>query len=190
MEQMIERAAANRRLARKLLWLVVGAVLFTAAMVPFYDVLCRLTGFNGKAPLSPAQVSATLKQDRSRWITVEFLGNTMPGLSWDFYPKQTSVKVHPGQMELVTYIAKNVTNKSITGQAVPSVSPGQAALYFKKIECFCFQRQELHPGEMKEMPLTFYVSPELPENIQTITLSYAFYNAVGNNEASSKQNLQ
>jgi len=181
------RDAANRRLARRLLWLVVGAVLFTAAMVPLYDVLCRLTGFNGKTQLTPAQMSQSIKVDETRWVTVEFLGNVMPGLSWDFYPKQASVRVHPGQMELVTYFAKNVTNKAMTGQAVPSVSPGQAAQYFKKIECFCFQRQELKPGEMKEMPLTFYVSPDLPPNVQTITLSYAFYSAVGNNAGTPAQ---
>jgi cytochrome c oxidase assembly protein subunit 11 len=102
----------------------------------------------------------------------------MSGLSWDFYPKQSSMKVHPGQVQLATYFAKNVTNSPVVGQAVPSVSPGQAAQYFKKIECFCFQRQELKAGESKEMPLTFFVSPDLPENVQTITLSYAFYKAV------------
>lgn len=173
-----ERDSANRRLVSKLLLVVAGAMLFTASLVPLYNVLCEVTGFNGKTKDTATQALKSMKVDETRWVTVEFIGNTMPGLSWDFYPKQASIKVHPGQVELATYFAKNVTNKPVVGQAVPSVSPGQAALYFKKIECFCFQRQELKPGEMKEMPLTFYVSPDLPEGVETITLSYAFYSAV------------
>lgn len=172
------REAANRRLVRRLLWVVAGAVAFAFALVPLYNVLCEVTGFNGKTEGGPVQMAQSMQVDTSRWVTVEFVGNTMPGLSWEFYPRQSSIRVHPGQVELTTYYAKNVTNQPIAGQAVPSVSPGQAALYFKKIECFCFQRQELKPGEAKEMPLTFYVSPDLPQNVQTITLSYAFYRAV------------
>ena len=173
-----ERDAANRRLVVKLLWLVAGAVLFAFALVPLYNVLCEVTGFNGKTEGKAALAGKSMKVDESRWVTVEFTSSVMPGLSWDFYPKQASMKVHPGQVELATYVAKNVTNQAVAGQAIPSVSPGQAALHFKRIECFCFQRQELKPGETKEMPLTFYVSPDLPQNVQTITLSYAFYSAV------------
>lgn len=172
------RDTANRKLALKLVWIVVGALLFVIALVPLYNVLCQATGFNGKTAGLPASLAKSMKVDKTRWIKVEFTGNAMSGLAWDFYPKQSSMRVHPGQIEIATYFAKNMTDKSIAGQAVPSMSPGQAALYFKKIECFCFQRQELKAGESKEMPLRFYVSPELPENIQTITLSYAFYNAV------------
>jgi len=172
------RDAANRKLVRRLLWVVAGAVLFAYALVPLYNVLCKVTGFNGKTGTTPAQIAKSMKVDESHWVTVEFIGNTMPGLAWDFYPRQSSMKVHPGQVELATFFAKNVTNRAAAGQAVPSVSPGQAAQYFKKIECFCFRRQELKPGESREMPLTFYVSPDLPEDVQNITLSYAFYSAV------------
>lgn len=173
-----EKDLANRRLVKKLLWVIAGAILFTIALVPLYNVMCQVTGFNGKTKGSAEQASKSMKVDESRWITVEFTSNVMPGLAWDFYPKQSSIRVHPGQIELATYIAKNVANQNVVGQAIPSVSPGQASLYFKKIECFCFQRQELKPGESKEMPLTFFVSPDLPANIETITLSYAFYSAV------------
>lgn len=172
------RDLANRRLVIKLVWIVVGAVLFTIALVPLYNVLCEVTGFNGKTRGEAVQAAKSMKVDESRWVTVEFTSSVMSGLSWDFYPKQSSMKVHPGQVQLATYFAKNVTNSTVVGQAVPSVSPGQAAQYFKKIECFCFQRQELKAGESKEMPLTFFVSPDLPKDVQTITLSYAFYKAV------------
>jgi len=169
---------ANRRLALKLLLVVGAAILFAFALVPIYNVLCQLTGLNGKTEGLPVAVQKSLKVDESRWVTVEFTGNVMPGLGWNFTPRQSSMRVHPGQIELATYEAKNNTNQVAVGQAVPSVSPAEASLYFKKIECFCFQRQSLNPGESKEMPLRFYVSPDLPANIKNVTLSYAFFSAV------------
>lgn len=172
------QAAANRALALKLSGVVVLAVLFAFALVPLYNVLCRVTGLNGKTEGLPAVAQKSLRVDESRWVTVEFTGNVMPGLGWNFLPNQSSMRIHPGQIGLATYEARNNTNQVATGQAVPSVSPGQAALYFKKIECFCFQHQSLKPGESKEMPVRFYISPDLPANIQNVTLSYAFYNAV------------
>jgi len=170
--------ARNKRLALKLLWLVAAAILFAYALVPLYDVMCRLSGLNGKTVGLPETVRQSLKVDESRWVKVEFTANVMSGLGWNFSPTQSSMRVHPGQIEVATYQAKNITNQVVVGQAIPSVSPGQAALYFKKIECFCFQRQSLNPGESKVMPLRFYVSPELPGDVKVITLSYAFYNAV------------
>jgi cytochrome c oxidase assembly protein subunit 11 len=172
------RDAANKRLIIKLMIGLTASVLFAFAMVPLYNVLCEVTGFNGKTNASAKQIAKSLKVDETRLIKVEFTSSVMPGLSWEFAPMQSSVMVHPGQIELVKYQAKNVTNKTSTGQAIPSVSPGQAAQYFNKIECFCFQRQDLKAGESKEMPLTFYISPDLPPEIKTITLSYAFFSAV------------
>lgn len=170
------RQAANKRMGLKLLWVVGAALLFAFALVPLYDVLCKVTGLNGKTENSAA--FAHPKLDSSRWVTVEFTATVMPGLGWNFSPKQPSIKVHPGQIETVLFLAKNNTNEEVTGQAIPSVSPSLASLYFKKIECFCFQRQSLRGGETKEMPLRFYVSPDLPQDVQEVTLSYAFFNAV------------
>ena len=172
-----QRRQSNRRLGFKLLWIVAAALLFAYALVPLYDVLCRVTGLNGKTENSAATYANT-RVDSTRWVTVEFTGNVMPGLGWNFYPKQASIRVHPGQIETVLFVAKNITNDVVTGQAVPSVSPSLASLYFKKIECFCFRQQALQPGETKEMPLRFYVSPDLPEDVKAVTLSYAFFNAV------------
>lgn len=171
-----QKSKSNTRMGLKLLWLVAAALLFAYALVPLYNVLCSVTGLNGKT--SNSADLATTKVDTSRWVNVEFTSTVMPGLGWNFQAKQSSIKVHPGQIETVLFEAKNNTNAIVTGQAVPSVSPGEASLYLKKIECFCFQRQELKPGESKEMPLRFYVSPDLPKDLQAITLSYAFYNAV------------
>ena len=172
------RDASNKKLAFKLLGMVVAALLFAYTLVPLYNVLCKVTGLNGKTENSPDALSKA-KMDSSRWVTVGFTTNVMAGLGWTFYPRQPSVRVHPGQIETVLFVARNITNQAITGQAVPSLSPGQVSPYFKKIECFCFQRQELKAGESKDMPLRFYISPDLPEDVHEVTLSYAFYNAVG-----------
>jgi cytochrome c oxidase assembly protein subunit 11 len=172
------RDAENRRLIFKILLGLAASITFAVAMVPLYNVLCEITGFNGKTSGSAAELSKTLKVDESRWVRVEFTSSVMPGLPWQFAPTQSSMDVRPGKMEMATYTAKNITSQVSAGQAIPSISPGKAAQYFKKIECFCFQRQALKSGEVKEMPLTFYVSPDLPEDIKTITLSYAFFSAV------------
>lgn len=167
----------NKLLVRKILWMLLGSLLFAFALVPLYDVLCSLTGLNGKTNNSIAVLSKA-KVDNTRWLNVQFTTNVMPGLGWNFYPKQTSIKLHPGQIETVIFIAKNTTNEVVVGRAVPSVTPGIAAANLKKIECFCFVNQSLKPGEEKEMPLRFFVSPELPKDVSDMTLSYAFFPSV------------
>lgn len=172
-----DRQQANKRLAIKVLWVVFGALLFAFALVPLYDVLCTITGLNGKTDNSAATL-AKAKVDNSRLVTVQFVSAVMPGLGWNFYPKQTSVTLHPGQIETVVFIAKNTTSEPVAGQAVPSVTPGKASSHLKKIECFCFVKQTLNAGESKEMPLRFFVSPELPEDVKELTLSYSFFKSV------------
>lgn len=172
----LERDQANKRLGYKLVWVVAAALLFGFALVPLYNVLCSVTGLNGKTS-NTADITSN-KVDESRWVTVEFTSTVMPGLGWNFRPKQSSIRVHPGKIESVLFEARNNTNEVVVGQAIPSISPGVASPHFKKIECFCFIRQSLNPGETKEMPLRFYVSPDLPQDVKAITLSYAFFNAV------------
>lgn len=177
-------ALANRRLLKKLLWLVAGATLFGFALVPFYNVLCRVTGFNGKDYSANAVSVPASRIDTSRWVRVEFTGTVMPGLAWDMQPSQTFMKVHPGELVQATYRVRNLSGQAASGQAVPSISPGQASPYFQKIECFCFSRQTLAAGEEKLMPLTFLVKPELGDDVGTITLAYAFFAADGKTGAS------
>lgn len=159
-----------------MLWVVVGSLLFAFALVPLYDVLCSITGLNGKTDNSAATL-AKAKVDNTRLVTIQFVSAVMPGLGWNFYPKQTSVTLHPGQIETVVFMAKNTTSEVVAGQAVPSVTPGKASTHLKKIECFCFVKQSLNPGESKEMPLRFFISPELPDDIKELTLSYSFFKA-------------
>jgi len=170
------RVKANKKLGLRMLWIVMGALIFAFALVPIYDVLCTMTGLNGKTK-STADELAQTKVDSTRWVTVQFTSSVMSGLGWNFYPKQASVRLHPGQVETVLFEAKNITSQELAGQAIPSVTPGLAASHFKKIECFCFKRQTLKPGEVKIMPLRFFVSPDLPEDVKDITLSYSFFKA-------------
>lgn len=167
---------ANRKLVNKLLLLVAATSVFGFAMVPFYDALCKITGLNGKtAGAVSAQTAQARKIDTTRLVTVELNGNTMQGLSWEFGASQNRFRVHPGEIVMTAFHVRNPTNQILKGQAVPSVSPGWAAQYFNKIECFCFKQQTLNPGESRKMPLTFFVSHELPRDVKEIALSYAFF---------------
>lgn len=172
----IEQSKRNKDLGLKLCWFVVVGLVFGFAIAPIYDVMCKKFGLNGRADSSASSFDKTQKIDKTRWVTVLFTGNTMPGLGWSFHPKQTSIRVHPGEITLTSYIAKNNAAESVLGVAVPSITPELATLYFKKIECFCFKQQTLKAGESKEMPVMFYVKPDLPAEVNTVTLNYAFYN--------------
>ncbi|MFQ5994573.1 MAG: cytochrome c oxidase assembly protein [Acidiferrobacterales bacterium] len=166
---------ANRRLVGKLLLLTVGMFGFGYALVPLYGLLCQITGINGKTGRVDVQAAQASRVDTSRWVTVEFTGQVMNSLPWEFRPLQTKVRVHPGDTFTVSYYARNRSQEPMTAQAVPSVSPPQAATHFKKVECFCFTNQELNGGEGREMPVRFLVERDLPRDVKTLTLSYAFF---------------
>ena len=176
-DKQSQRDLANKKLAYKMLWVVVGSLVFAFALVPLYDALCSITGLNGKTQNAAVAVNS-VKVDTSRQVKVQFVASVMSGLGWNFYPKTPSITVHPGQIETVVFMVKNITGETLSGQAIPSVTPGKASAHLKKIECFCFVRQELKAGEVKEMPLRFFVSPELPEDVHEMTLSYSFFRAV------------
>lgn len=164
-----------RRTGWRLAAVTLGMFAFGYALVPLYDVICEVTGLNGKTGRAEATVQGPV--DTSRWVTVEFMGNTTSGLPWEFRPLQKSMRVHPGEVAVAHYEARNIAAEAITGQAVPSVAPNKAASYFKKIECFCFTQQKLAAGEARRMPVQFVVDPALSRDVSTVTLSYAFFNA-------------
>lgn len=172
-------ADRNRRLVGKLLLLTGGAFSFGFALVPLYDTLCRVSGLNGKSfgvGGLPAAAATGNTIDLERTVTVEFTSTVMPGLPWEIRPLENRVDVHPGQLHTTRFLVHNRSGQPNTGQAVPSVSPGQAAAHFDKIECFCFSQQAFAPGEARELPLTFVVRPGLDAEVRTITLAYAFFN--------------
>lgn len=167
---------ANRRLVRRLLLAVVGMFGFGFALVPLYNIFCEITGLNGKTG-GPAVIASEAQGaiDTQRVITVEFMASVNAAAPWRFQPAVVKMRVHPGEIYQTSYSAKNLSGRSLLGQAVPSVAPGQAAEYFQKIECFCFARQAFAPGENKDMPLIFRIDPNLPADISTLTLSYTFF---------------
>jgi len=172
------KSTLNKRLAWKLSLIVLSGLLFGFAIAPIYDVMCKKFALNGRADSTATAFDKTIKIDKTRWVTVMFMGNTMPGLGWSFKPKQISMRVHPGEITLTSYTATNNAPDSRLGVAVPSITPELATLYFKKIECFCFKQQTLKSGETRVMPVMFYVKPDLPSDINEVNLSYAFYNGV------------
>lgn len=166
------------RLIGRLVLLVAASAAFGIALVPLYDTLCRVAGLNGKT-FSAGGLAADEKPlgrvDRGRLVTVEFTGTVMPGLPWELRPLRNSVELHPGEMQQIAFLVRNTSGEPVAGQAIPSVTPGQAAQHFHKIECFCFNQQMLGPGEARELPLMFIVKPELDADVRTITLSYVFF---------------
>lgn len=167
----------NKSLAIKLIMIVAAGLIFGFAIAPLYDAVCKVIGLNGRGDTTATEVTKDIKIDKTREVKVIFTGTTMPGLDWTFEPNQASMVVNPGQITLTSYNAKNNGKEPFVGTAVPSTVPEEASLYFKKVECFCFTNQTLQPGEVKEMPIRYYVSPDLPKDIHTVTLSYSFYNA-------------
>ncbi|MEN8107114.1 MAG: cytochrome c oxidase assembly protein [Pseudomonadota bacterium] len=168
-------SVANRSVVKRLAVVVLAMFGFGFALVPLYDVFCEVTGINGKTGRIAAEEALSQKVDDTRLVTVEFLASVNSELPWEFRPMVRKVRVHPGEVTEVKYFASNKAGNSVAGQAIPSLSPGLAAKYFNKTECFCFTRQTLGPNEGKEMPLRFVVDPELPEEIRTVSLSYTFY---------------
>jgi cytochrome c oxidase assembly protein subunit 11 len=167
--------AANRRLVKRLLLVTVAMFGFGFAMVPIYDVLCQITGLNGKTGGRVAVAAAPTVADETRTITVEFVSSLNVGAPWEFAPRTARMQVHPGQYYQTQYFARNLTGHELVGQAVPSVAPGLAALHFQKVECFCFTRQVFQPGEGREMPVIFRIDPALSPDVHTVTLSYTFF---------------
>lgn len=174
----------HRTLVTKLLLVTVLMFGFGFALVPLYDVFCEITGINGKTSNVPATALVD-GVDTSREITIEFLARPNKDMPWIFKPEIRRLTVHPGEVHVMNYFAENPTAQMIVGQAVPSVSPGQAALYLHKIECFCFTQQQLAAGRNMLMPVQFYVDPALPAQFSTITLNYTLYDVTANWQGST-----
>ncbi len=148
---------------------------FGYLLVPLYDKFCEITGIGGRTAESAVTEVLSTEIDESRLVTVHFDSNVNSALPWAFEPVQRMMDVHPGKMYETMYIAHNRSDQTLVAQAVPSVAPGLASLYFNKTECFCFTEQVLLPGESREMPVRFFVDTQLPGKTDLITLSYIIY---------------
>ncbi len=185
---MDNQQQSNRRLSGKLFVAALVMFGFGFALVPLYDVMCDVLGINGKTNSSAALQPQGLVVDETRVIHVEFIAHLNQGIPWTFIPKQSTIAVHPGQVIQTAYTAVNLSEQRMIGQAVPSVSPGLAARYFNKIECFCFNQQGLNAHQSAELPLIFYIEPNIPESITTLTLSYTLFD-ITKKTAAEQQHL-
>jgi len=166
---------ANRRLCTRLAVIALGMFGFGFALVPFYGQICAALGVNS---LTQRDSVSNTQIDASRTVTIE-LDSNAHDLPWRFRPLVNHLQVHPGELATVEYEIVNQRAAPVTGQAVPSYGPQFAGEYFKKLECFCFTQQTLAPGETRRMPVTFVVDPKLPRDVNTITVSYTFFEVAG-----------
>lgn len=181
--------ARNRRTLLLLAGITLGMFGFGFAMVPLYGLLCQITGVPSVGQRSVLNDTGAVDapgEIADRWVTVKFAGTVHPDLPWTFKPMQRKVRLHPGEMQVVNFLVENRSSKAITGQALPSIAPWQATTFFSKMECFCFSRQTLAGGETREMPLRFLVSPDLPKDIGSLTLSYNFMRIEGEEDATGE----
>jgi cytochrome c oxidase assembly protein subunit 11 len=164
---------SNRSLTLRLGALAVAMFGFGYLLVPLYYVLCDITGIGGRT--SDAVAAAPRVVDEHRRVTVEFVATVNEYAPWEFRPETTTLEVEPGKLYDATFLARNLSEQAITGQAVPSVAPGEDAKYLKKIECFCFRAQDFAPSESRDLKVRFYLDPALPAFVDHITLSYTMY---------------
>ncbi|MGO8920791.1 MAG: cytochrome c oxidase assembly protein [Stellaceae bacterium] len=151
----------------------------TAASVPLYRLFCQATGYGGATRNAAAAPAASVAE---RLVTVRFDASQAPGLGWEFRPLVASVQVHPGEETVIAYRATNRTAAPVTGTATHNVTPLKAGLYFDKLQCFCFTRQHLEPGESVDLAVSFFVDPDIAtdpntSDVDTITLSYTMFRA-------------
>lgn len=165
----------NLAIAAPLAGLAVLMVGMAYAAVPLYDLFCRVTGYGGTIQRSQSGADRVV----DRLVTIRFDANTN-GLPWEFEPVAREIDLKLGETALIAYRARNRSRSATAGTATFNVSPHGAGAYFNKIECFCFSRQELAPGEEVEMPVQFFIDPDIVDDpelvaVRTITLSYTFF---------------
>ena len=165
---------SHRSLLAKLLAIAAAMFLFAIFVLPpLYDLFCEITGIGGR---TDGQYEAVeVKVDTSRTVEVQFVAANNAEMPWEFYPLEHRVVVYPGESRAVNFFARNTTGEDMIGQAIPNVLPNNAADYFHKTACFCFDNQPLAAGEQAELGLVFILDPDLPENVNTVTLSYTLF---------------
>lgn len=190
MSEVTTKPTATAGRKRRSLW---EMAVFTVAMFafgftfpPLYRKLCELTNLNGRDPGMRIAADSVQKPDLSREVTVQFLTVVNGGREWIFKPDQSEIRVHPGQLYTVNFTAVNQLSEDVVGQAVPTITPNKAAKHLKKTECFCFNQQPFKANESKHMPVRFMLDNSLPKDIQTVTLSYTFFDVTQLAQQTSK----
>ena len=173
-----DRARRNRRTFLAMIGVGLAMLGLGFASVPLYRIFCQQTGFNGTTQRADAGVD--VQQATGHMLSIRFDSNVQPGMPWQFKPEHPTQTVTVGAKSMAIFVAKNMSDRPVTGTASFNVTPTQAGAYFTKIQCFCFTQQTLQPGQEVRMPVLYYVDPKIladPDNkdTQEITLSYTFY---------------
>lgn len=174
---MIDRQH-NKVTMKKLFVVTVAMFGFGFALVPFYEKICEVTGINNIIKRDDHRVENT-QVDATRTVTLEFDTNLRNDLPWTFRSLETSVTLHPGELRQVMFEVRNNGDRPVTGQAIPSYGPQLAGQHFRKLDCFCFTQQTLQPGEVRQMPVVLVIDSKLPQDVNTVTLSYTFFEVEG-----------
>jgi cytochrome c oxidase assembly protein subunit 11 len=164
-----------RKTVLALLAMFFGMFAFGFALVPLYNVVCRLTGLNGKG-VELASSAYAGEADQNRTVNVQFLSTVNSKLPFAFRPDTGVITVHPGELYATSFYAENKSEGDVTAQAIATYAPGEAAKYVHKTECFCFTKENFGPHESKHMPVRFYIDPDMPKDITTVTISYTYFN--------------
>lgn len=170
-----KQRAENRSLTRQLSLMALGAFGFGFALIPLYNVMCDVTGYGNRESLRQAS-TASESRATDRRVTVEMISATPTFGSWEFHPVAATVLVEPGKLYEAKFFARNLQEQAVTGQAIPSIAPSLATRFFHKTECFCFTPQHFEGLEGREMSVRFIVDPDLPVNVDRVTLAYSMYN--------------
>ena len=182
-----QQRRSSMRQTWRLTLLVIGMFGFGFALGPMYTAICKATGINGKWNGQVASAAEPVQVDLSRTVKVVFVTTVNGGRAWKFRAEQSGIEVHPGQLYTVNFYAQNTEDHAIVAQAVPNIAPWDAARHLKKTECFCFRQQPFAAGEEKHMPVRFMLDPALPQSVDTVTLSYTFFDVTGQAAAAGPQ---
>jgi|TARA_B100001093_G_scaffold75920_1_gene66713 cytochrome c oxidase assembly protein subunit 11 len=177
----------SKKTIRTLCFAVLGMFTFSFALVPLYDVFCEVTGLNGKIELR-ATNNTNIEIDDGRDVSIQFVSHNNEEMPWTFEPSEDSIKIKTGKYHTATFYVKNPTNRTMIAQAIPSVAPSNAASHLKKLECFCFEQQELAPGEDALLPVRLIFDDKLPSSINSVVLSYTIFDVTDYDDIELTQN--
>ena len=177
----------SKKTIRTLCFAVLGMFTFSFALVPLYNVFCEVTGLNGKIELR-ATNDTNIEIDNGRDVSIQFVSHNNEEMPWTFEPSEDNIKIKTGKYHTATFYVKNPTNRTMIAQAIPSVAPSNAASHLKKLECFCFEQQELAPGEDALLPVRLIFDDKLPSSINSVVLSYTIFDVTDYDDIELTQN--
>ena len=177
----------SKKTIRTLCFAVLGMFTFSFALVPLYNVFCEVTGLNGKIQLR-ATNDTNIEIENGRDVSIQFVSHNNEEMPWTFEPSEDSIKIKTGKYHTATFYVKNPTNRTMIAQAIPSVAPSNAASHLKKLECFCFEQQELAPGEDALLPVRLIFDDKLPSSINSVVLSYTIFDVTDYDDIELTQN--